>query len=220
MTKQKWNSIYKKKGWGYKYYDLAQPHEDIPRVSKIFRKERVKRILDVGCGAGRHLVYLANEGFEVYGIDIAKEGIRMARKVLKDYCLRVHMTVGNIFERLPYRDNFFDAIISIQVMQHGKAGEIKKGISEMKRVLKPNKFIFIILCGRYSQGRTRYCLVKTARRIVPRTYIPTIGSETGLTHYIYNKHFIKKHYEEHFKIIDLWRDKKDYYCFLGKNKKT
>ncbi|MFX1537323.1 MAG: hypothetical protein ACFFDI_24205, partial [Promethearchaeota archaeon] len=52
-------------------------------------------------------------------------------------------------------------------------------------------------------------------KIAPRTYIPTMGSEKGLVHFIYNKKVIKDHYKN-FEILNLWKDERDYYCFLAK----
>jgi hypothetical protein len=57
-------------------------------------------------------------------------------------------------------------------------------------------------------------LIKTAKKVAPRTYVPTIGKEKGIVHYIYNKEILKRHFVG-FKIIDLWQDKEDYYCFIG-----
>lgn len=215
----KWNSIYKKGVKNYGYYDVTEPHEDMDKVIKIFKKKRVKRVLDLGCGAGRNLLYLAQKKFEVYGIDISEEGIKFIKKSLKKKGLRANLKIGNVFEKLPYPDNFFDAIISVQVLQHGSLNQIKKAIKEIERVLKPKGLLFVTLCGRYYKGKVRYCIVKTAKKFAPKTYIPTIGEEAGTLHYVYDKSTLKKHYKN-FKEIDLWKDQKDYYCFLGENKKN
>lgn len=209
---KQWNKIFKKYGKVF-----LKPQEDIPKIAKLFKRKNVKRVLDLGCGTGRHLIYFAKKGFDVYGIDIAEEGIRIARKWLKGEKLKAKLKIGSIYKKLPYKSNFFDAVVSVQSLQHGKLGQIKKGIEEIERVLKPGGLIFITLCGRYSKGKVRYCVIKTARKIAPRTYVPTIGNEAGAIHYVYNKATIKSHYKN-FKIIDLWRDKKDYYCFLGRGK--
>ncbi len=213
-----WDSIYKKGEKKYKYYKLTEPHEDIKKIKKIFKNKKINKILDLGCGVGRNLFYLTKEGFEVHGIDLAKEGIKIIKKNAKEKNIKIQLKVGNVFKRLPYPDNFFDAVISIQVLQHGSFNQIKKAITEIERILKPKGLIFITLCGRYSQGKLRYCLVKTAKKIAPRTYVPIVGNEIGLVHYIYNEQILKKHYRN-FKILNLWRDSRDYYCFLGENKK-
>jgi SAM-dependent methyltransferase len=209
---KQWNQLFKKRGKVF-----LKPQEDIPRVAKLFKRKNIKRLLDLGCGSGRHLVYFAKKGFDVYGIDIAEEGIKIARKWLKKEKLKAKLERGSVYKKLPYNSNFFDAVVSVQVLQHGKLNQIKKGVEEIKRVLKPGGLIFITLFGRYSKGKARYCVIKDAREVAPRTYVPRTGDEAGVTHYVYDKSIIKKHYKD-FKIIDLWRDKKDYYCFLGKLK--
>lgn len=212
---QQWNTIYKKEGEKYGYYKIFEPHKDIDRVVKIFRKNKVKRILDLGCGAGRHIWYLAQKGFNIYGIDIADEGIKKAKAILRKKKLKADLKIGNILEKFPYKDNFFDAVTSVQVLQHGEEKQIKQVIKEIERVLRPGGLIFITLCGRISEGRVRDYLVKSAKKIAPHTYVPTIGNEAGLTHFIYNQQKIKEHYKN-FKIIDFWRDDKNYYCFVGR----
>lgn len=211
----RWNEVYRNQREGYQYYDIYHSHEDIERVIGFLEENGVEGVLDLGCGVGRNLIPLAREGFNVSGIDLSPEGIKQVNGFLEKEGLEAKLRVGNIFEGLPYEDDSFDAIISIQVLQHGKVDQIKRGISEVERVLVPNGLIFITLCGRYSQGKARYCLVKTARKIGDRTYIPTQGSEIGLPHFIYNKALIIEHFRN-FEIIEMWKDSKDYYCFIGR----
>jgi len=138
-----WNKIYKKEGIKYKYYNIFRPHENMPDVSHFFKKQKVKRVLDLGCGAGRNLVYLSKKGFDMYGTDYAPEGLKIIKERLKKEKTSCRLKLGNIFNKLPYENDFFDAIISVQVLQHGKVNEIKKAIKEIKRVLKPEGLIFI-----------------------------------------------------------------------------
>jgi len=154
----------------------------------------------------------------MYGIDIAEEGIKVLQNRLAETDLKVDLKVGNILETLPYPDSFFDSIISVQVMQHGTETEILTAIKEFRRVIKPGGILFITLCGRIANNKVRYLLVKTAKKIAPRTYKPTQGDEIGLTHYIYDKKTLLYHYKD-FKPIKFWKDKRDYYCFPGRIKK-
>ena len=80
---QQWNKIFKKKG---KVFTRA--HEDISKILSSFKKHKVKRILDLGCGSGRHTIYFAKRGFDVYGIDVARAGINITRSWLKKKILK------------------------------------------------------------------------------------------------------------------------------------
>jgi len=65
-SKKGWDKIYSEKG---KFFE--EPHEYMGELLKIFRKRKVKKVLDLGCGSGRHLKFLAKNGFEVWGMDNA-----------------------------------------------------------------------------------------------------------------------------------------------------
>ncbi|MBR9681783.1 MAG: hypothetical protein GOV00_03215, partial [Candidatus Altiarchaeota archaeon] len=82
---------------------------------------------------------------------------------------------------------------------------------------KPGGLVFITLAGRYAKGQLRYCLVKTAEEIAPHTFVPTKGKEVGLVHYIFNQQRIHEFFHN-FKILEMWKDSKDYYCFLAERK--
>jgi SAM-dependent methyltransferase len=209
-----WNEIYKKEGTNYQYYNIIEPHQDMPKVAEFLKSTGAKRVLDLGCGAGRNLIYLAQQGFDTYGMDIAPEGLKIIRENLAKNKLQADLKEGNVFAPLPYPDEFFDGVISVQVLQHGTEQQILAATKEIDRILKNHGIIFITLSGRISKGKVRLILVKTAKKIAPNTYVPTQGNEIGLTHFIYSKQMIKHHYRN-FKISTMWKDDKDYYCFLA-----
>jgi len=201
---KQWDEIFKTSG---KFF--TNPQKDIPAVVKLFRKRDVKNILDLGCGSGRHLVYLAKHGFNVYGFDISEHGIRIAKDWLKEEKLNANLKIGSIYKKFPYRDSFFDAVICVQTIHHSRLKNIQKAIKEIERVLKPNGLLFVTVPK--SKGKT---YSKKNKLIEPRTYLPLEGREAGLLHYIYTKDLLKKDFKN-FKISKIWVDKGGHYCFIG-----
>lgn len=219
---KQWNVIFKKQGRFF-----LKPTRDFIKIVDVFKKYGVKKFLDLGCGSGRHVVYLAKKGFNVYGFDIAKDGISIAKDWLKKEKLKANFKVGSIYDKLPYRNNFFDAVISTQAIHHGKIEDIRRAIKEVERILKPNSLIFLtvrkrkirrfdpknLIIEKYGKQKASY------KMIAPRTYIPIEGGEKGLPHYLFDKKQINKEFCD-FKNSKIWisQDKR-HYCFIGKLKK-
>lgn len=216
MSKQKktgWDQIYSDP-MGYTYYNLHEAHEDLNRVIQFFTENSVNRILDLGCGVGRNMIPLLRKGFTVCGIDSSENGIAFLASELQKNKLKADLQVGR-FQNLPYVNNYFDAVLSVQTLNHGYEADIKKGVREIERVLKPHGCLFLTIPGRISKGKVRYCLVKKATQVESSTFIPTIGNEKGIPHYIFSKKRIREHLKN-FTIFSLWQDSKDYYCILAK----
>ena len=207
-----WEKIYQSPKQ-YSYYNLLKPHEALKEIIPLFHSRNVKNILDLGCGLGRNLIPLAYEKFNVIGVDPSSNALQKLRKQLKKLHLNARLIKGK-FQSIPMPDNSIDALISVQVLNHGTEKEVKKGIYEIARVVRPKGLIFITVPGRIANGKVRYCLVRTAQKIEERTFVPTQGNEIGQPHFIYNKKLLFKHFQK-FKIKKIWRDKKDYYCLLG-----
>jgi SAM-dependent methyltransferase len=68
------------------------------------------KVLDLGCGAGNNLFFLAREGYDAYGIDGSKSACKIAKKFLKKEGLVAKITDGS-FSDLPYEDELFDVVI-------------------------------------------------------------------------------------------------------------
>jgi len=176
-NKRAWDRIFKKEKKAF-----PTILKDVQAVVKFFEKRNVKRVLDLGCGTGRHLIYLAKQGFDVYGIDISKHGIEIANKWSKEENLKAHLKIGDIYRKLPYENNFFDAIVSTKTVHHGKIENIRKLIKEMERILKPHGLIFITVTKRKSKKEIPKEKLWKIKFIAPRTYIPLTGDERGLIH--------------------------------------
>ena len=87
------------------------------RLSLLTEKLNLKfkgNILDAGCGDGG----LAKEigarfpKVKIYGVDISREGCRLAKK----YCIETK--VADLNRKIPYPDNYFDFIVSQEVLEH------------------------------------------------------------------------------------------------------
>ena len=214
---KQWNEIFKTDG---KVFQEIQ--EDMPRIIKLLKKQNAQKVLDLGCGSGRHLVYLAKNGFKIYGFDIAETGIEIAERWLKENNLSADFKSGSIYKNLPYPNNFFDAVISTQTINHGMIDDIRRGIREIERILKPGGMIFITVRKRNTRNWNSGKIIEKYGKqsvnykvIAPRTYVPTEGGEKYLPHFLFNKKIIKKEFN-HFNISDIWTDSsKQHYCFMG-----
>lgn len=106
--------------WLSRNYDIiidqkARLAREIPDLVKLFRKLNIKNVLDVGSGTGVHSIALAQEGFNVLGIDRSSKMIQMSKEKLKALSSDVKQRVKFISENYENFDRLsttkFDAVI-------------------------------------------------------------------------------------------------------------
>jgi len=97
-----------------------------------------KKILDVGCGHGRDARYLSERGFEVVGIDLSRNLLKIARRMApKAKFLLMDM------RDLKFGDEEFDGIWSCASFLHIPKREALETLREFRRVLKPGGLLYL-----------------------------------------------------------------------------
>ncbi len=89
------------------------------------------RLLDMGCGNGRHMSEALKRGLEVYGIDASEELLRICKEKTEETGEFIRSDVKN----LPFINDAFDNVIYIAAIHHLKKGRVQS-LKEAKRVLK------------------------------------------------------------------------------------
>jgi ubiquinone/menaquinone biosynthesis C-methylase UbiE len=125
-------------GYGGYHYDGRWK----PVAQEIINRYGVKagqRILDIGCGKGFLLSDFPElcPGMEVRGTEVSKYAIENAREEAKSF---IDLVVD---EKLPYPDNHFDFVASINVLHFLTPKQAENGICEMLRVCKNEDNFFI-----------------------------------------------------------------------------
>jgi tellurite methyltransferase len=108
------------------------------------------RIVDVGCGAGRNLVYLLREGFDVYGVDADSRAVRAVRHLAASLAPALpadHFRAEPI-EAMSFPDAFADVVISSAVLHFARDDAYFLAMLQgMWRILKPGGLFFCRLAS-------------------------------------------------------------------------
>jgi ubiquinone/menaquinone biosynthesis C-methylase UbiE len=96
-------------------------------------------ILDVGCGTGLLFNYVAKKAQFIVGTDISRALLSEAKKKAKTY--GNIMLVQSDFDNLPFRDEDFDLIFAVTVVQNAPSPQVT--LSEVRRVSKSNAKVIV-----------------------------------------------------------------------------
>ena len=108
-------------------------HQVVGRWSKKFTE---KRVIEIGCGHGHHLLYGEQNYKNYIGLDIE---YKYAATVQSRY-ENAAVVNGDAYQ-LPFADNSTDAVLSIYNLQHLK--KLDTGLKEIYRILKPEGELLI-----------------------------------------------------------------------------
>src|SRR5260221_13298060 len=135
MEIQEYENMYKAEDTHFYYVSL---HKLILRLIKQYAPVKsTLSILDAGCGTGR-LAELMSKLGTVTGIDMSDEALKFAKR----HGLQVQKAS---VMKLPFKDNSFDIITSIDVLYHKAVTDDSKALKELYRVLKLHGIIIIRL---------------------------------------------------------------------------
>jgi 2-polyprenyl-3-methyl-5-hydroxy-6-metoxy-1,4-benzoquinol methylase len=126
-------------------------------------------ILDAGCGAGNLMVELASRCWRVVGCD--QHHARLAFAAAR----RPGTYVQGTLEQLPFADNLFDKVFSLEVLEHIQPDVARCVLRELHRVLKTG--------GQLVITTPNYCSAWPLIEIVVDTVTPAIRGEAHVAKY-------------------------------------
>ena len=191
-----WDQIYRRDGRVF-----LEPAKVIVEFVPDLQAQGCQRVLDLGCGTGRHLVYLAGQGFDTFGSDISYSGLQQTSQWLKTDDLYGALTLADMRISLPFRNNSMDAVISTQVIHHAYLQTVQGTAREISRVVRPNGLILISVPA--WRALEDDGMMNPSQEVEPRTYIPASGSEKGLPHHLFLQDELPALFPD-FRVCDLW----------------
>jgi SAM-dependent methyltransferase len=113
------------------------------------RRDRVGTVLDLGCGAGRNAVPLAQLGWTVVGIDLSWPMLAAAAPRRRaDDAERLHLLLAPM-DALPVRDRSVDVVVAHGIWNLARsASHFRRAVGEASRVAKPGAGLFVFTFSR------------------------------------------------------------------------
>src|SRR4030042_79362 len=148
-------------------YRLIYPDENIIRfltANFSLGKRSRSKILDLGCGTGRHMLLLKELGFQAYGIDGSTFAVNYTKHWLARNKFKADVRQGLITD-LPYNNNFFNCVIEHATLVNNTWKDILATCNECYRVMKNEGIGFFLL------KRLNDCAFNGAKRIGSNTYV-------------------------------------------------
>ena len=203
-NKTEWDKSYEN-GDNFVFY----PHEEVVRFMSKFIRKRVslaefldiaphverERVLDLGCGIGRHVIYCHDMGLKAYGVDLSDVAVEVAREWgRKNGLPEVEQKIrqGDI-RQLPWQDEFFRYAVSHGVLDSMPFEIARTACVELARVMYIGGLFYCdLISGDDSQHSREFSgeeVVKTAH-------------EQGTIQLYFNLAKIQSMIQDVFEIID------------------
>ena len=164
-------------GYGGFQYNSRFWQSVVPAFQQYFNLKAGNKILDIGCAKGFMLYDFvqAIPGIQIEGIDISSYAIENAIESVRPY---VKIADARM---LPYKDKFFDLIISINTIHNLEKVELKKALKEIERVAKGRSFITVDAYRNDEEKEAMYAWNLTAKTIMHVNEWKAFFEEVGYT---------------------------------------
>jgi SAM-dependent methyltransferase len=123
---------------GYKYIP-GRWEKIAKKIIKKFKLNINSKILEVGCGKA-FLLYEIKKiipSIKIYGFDISRYAIKSAPDII-----RKNLFINKAQQKYPFKNNYFDLIISLGCLHNLNIFDLKKALKEISRVGK-QKYIMV-----------------------------------------------------------------------------
>lgn len=187
-----WDWNYSAKGRPAEY-----PDEEVVRYSKLFDIKKKNKILDLGCGSGRHFIPFKRSNFKLYGIDKSISSEKYIKKKIKKKIIFKNFDFF-LDSKLPYKKKFFDGIIAFQIFDHIHEDAAYFVLNECSRIVKKDGYIFLTLLSKQTN-----CADLRGKKIdgQKKSEIVNYGNSSGEMHTFHNLDKFQNKLKLTFRII-------------------
>lgn len=142
------------KGWNWEVLSSDNEYWNTPDFMMHYLEYRWKDknyldFLDIGCGLGRHTIFMAKKGFRVHAFDYSKYVIDTVKQKLFVKGLEANLSVGDI-SSFPFENNSMDCMIAINILSNSDREGLKRILKEMHRVLRINGEVYFNIISKIS----------------------------------------------------------------------
>jgi ubiquinone/menaquinone biosynthesis C-methylase UbiE len=149
----------------------------IPTFQEHFKMDENTKVLDVGCAKG-FMLYDMSElipGISVRGVDISEYAVENAKEEIKEF-----ISVADA-RKLPFKDDSFDVVISINTIHNLDKEECAKALQEIERVSRGKSFITVDAYRNDEEKEAMFAWNLTAKTIMSVDAWIAFFDEVGYT---------------------------------------
>jgi SAM-dependent methyltransferase len=212
---QQWSSEAGRDGW-------LRPEPDVEAFVHQIRKKAARNAVDLGCGIGRHALFLAREGFNVTAIDLSTNGLNHLHHKAVEKDLQIDLGIAamtdlknvhrylvleppEVAEEWDIPSAAIDYLLAWNVIYHGDLNTLCRSLSEIARVLRPGGWFQGTLLSKHNAN------FGVGKEIAPDTWINEDMDDKGhphcyinasdMTNYLWDAgmELIQLHHREHEK---------------------
>ena len=203
LEAQGWDEIWGR--WGSVWEGRA-PEQAVLDLAGRLKAEGRRRVHDLGCGPGRHLLFLAAEGFEASGSDFSPAAVDTCRRRLEEAGLSAQVSLADM-TALPAEDGSLDAVVAWDVVYHGTLDTIRRAVAGVRRKLVPGGYFLVTFNSVESANclRSREAAARgEAEEMEPDTFVvPGDAFDKSVPHHYTTEREIRERLMDGFRILSL-----------------
>ncbi len=180
-------------------YNLEEPDKLVMDRMEMLKQKKVRNVVDIGCGLGRHVNLLSQYGYSVLGIDISNSALQSTRDSVT-FSSRTHLAMGNI-SSLPIKSDQFCLALVWRMLHLNTKSQIELGLKEINRILRTNG---ILLCSVRSISNSLFFDAKeSGEEVEPNTFVMKSKSINGLLYHFFSLQEVEKTFSKWFNVVSI-----------------
>ncbi len=138
MGKNFWDARFEEDAfpWGEKESELARI------AAERFALKEIGKVLDVGCGSGRDVIFLAKKGFKVTGIDASPLAKSIAERNAKENKVKA-LFLNEKIQDSTIEPESFEGVLSYNTLHLFEGNDLEQAVKKIAQLLKPKGLLFL-----------------------------------------------------------------------------